>query len=173
MVTSMGERMLRAAKLDAAVYEEIEEDRTATGQAVAVVVVVSLATGIGLRAGFQGLIVGLVAGVVAWALWAALIYWIGAKMLPEPTTHADWGELARTLGFATTPGVLRVLGIVPVLGELVFVATGIWMLVATVIAVRHALDYRSLPRAVGVCLIGWVAQMVVFYLLTSMVRPPL
>jgi hypothetical protein len=168
---TFGERMLGAAKLDRAVYEEIENDRTATGQALTVVVLVSLATGVGLRAGIQGVFVGLVAGVIAWALWAALIYWIGTKLLPEPQTRADWGELARTLGFATTPGVLRILGVIPVLGELIFVVTGIWMLVATVIAVRQALDYQSLPRAVGVCFIGWIAQVAVFYLLTRMARP--
>jgi hypothetical protein len=170
-MASFGERMLRAAKLDRAVYEEVENDRTATGQALGVVVLASVATGIGLTAGVNGIVIGLVAGVLAWALWAALIYWIGAKMLPEPETRADWGEVARTLGFASTPGVLRVLGVVPVLGELVFIVTGLWMLVATVIAVRQALDYRSMPRAVGVCVIGWVAQVAVFYFLTRLVRP--
>lgn len=170
-MATLGQRMLGAAKLDKAVYEELENDRTATGQALGVVVLTSVATGIGLTAGLSGIIIGLVAGVIAWALWAALIYWIGAKMLPEPTTHADWGELARTLGFATTPGVFRILGVIPVLGELIFVVTGIWMLVATIIAVRQALDYQSLPRAVGVCFVGWVAQVAVFYLLTRTVRP--
>jgi hypothetical protein len=96
MATSFGERMVRAAKLDRAVYEELEKDRAATGQAAAVVVLVAVATGIGLGAGLRGLAVGLVAGLVAWALWAALIYWVGARMLPEPQTRADWGELART-----------------------------------------------------------------------------
>jgi hypothetical protein len=170
-MATFGERMVRAARLDRAVYEEVENDRTATGQALAVVVLVSVATGLGLRAGVQGLIVGLVAGVIAWALWAALVYWIGVKMLPEPETRADWGALARTLGFANSPGVLRVLGILPVLGELVFVVTGVWTLVATVIAVRQALDYRSLPRAVAVCFIGWIAQLAVLYMLTRMARP--
>ena len=170
-MASFGERLVGAARLDGALYEEVENDRTATGQALGVVVLSSVATGIGLTAGFQGIVVGLVAGVIAWALWAALIYWIGARMLPEPATHADWGELARTLGFATTPGLLRILGVIPVLGEIVFVVTGIWMLVATVIGVRQALDYRSLPRAVVVCFIGWIAQVAVFYLLTRTVRP--
>jgi hypothetical protein len=131
-----------------------------------VVVLVAVATGIGLGAGLRGLVLGLVAGLLAWALWAALIYFVGAKMLPESQTNADWGELARTLAFASSPGALRILGIIPVLGEIVFVITGIWMLVATVVAVRQALDYQSLPRAVAVCLIGWVAQMVVFFLIT-------
>jgi hypothetical protein len=166
MATGLGERMVRAAKLDRAVYEEVEKDRTATGQAAAVVVLVAVATGIGLGAGLRGLALGLVAGLLAWALWAALIYFVGAKMLPESQTNADWGELARTLAFASSPGALRILGIIPVLGEIVFVITGIWMLVATVIAVRQALDYQSLPRAVAVCLIGWIAQMVVFFLVT-------
>ena len=113
----------------------------------------------------------MVAGVIAWALWAALIYWIGARMLPEPDTRADWGELARTLGFASAPGLLRVLGVVSAVAEIVFLVTAVWMLVATVVAVRQALDYRSLPRAIGVCVIGWVAQGVVFYILTSLARP--
>jgi hypothetical protein len=171
MMTSFGERMVRAARLDRAVYEELESDRTATGQAAAVVVLVAVATGIGLGAGFRGLALGLVASLVAWALWAALIYWIGARMLPEPQTRSDWGELARTLAFASSPGALRVVGIVPVLGEIVFAITGIWMLVATVIAVRQALDYQSLPRAVAVCLIGWIAQMAVFFVLTRSAGP--
>ena len=171
MATSFGERMIRAARLDRAVYEEVEKDRTAMGQAAAVVVLVAVATGIGLGAGMRGLAIGLIAGLVAWALWAALIYVIGARLLPESNTQADWGELARTLAFASSPGALRILGIVPVVGEIVFVVTGIWMLVATVIAVRQALDYQSLPRAVAVCLIGWVAQMFVFFLLTRNVGP--
>ena len=171
MATSFSERMVRAAKLDRAVYEELEQDRTATGQAAAVVVLVAVTTGIGLGAGFRGLLLGLVAGLLAWAFWAALIYWIGAKLLPEPQTRADWGELARTLAFASSPGALRILGVVPVLGEIVFAVTGIWMLVATVIAVRQALDYRSLPRAVAVCLIGLVAQMALFFVLTRTAGP--
>lgn len=170
-MATFGERLLRAARLDRALYEEVEQDRTATGQALAVVALSSVATGVGLGAGAQGIVVGLVAGVIAWAVWAALIYWIGAKMLPEPDTRADWGELARTLGFASTPGLLRVLGVVPVLGELVFLVTGVWMLVATVVAVQQALDYKSLPRAIGVCVIGWLAQVAVFYVLTQLVRP--
>jgi hypothetical protein len=169
-MATFGERMLGAARLDAAVYEEIENDTTANRQALTVVVVVSAATGIGLTAGLEGIVIGLVAGVVSWAVWAALIYWVGARMLPEPATTADWGQLARTLGFASTPGLLRVLGVIPVLGELVFIVTGLWMLVATVIAVRQALDYTSLPRAVGVCLIGWIAQVAVFYMLTQVAR---
>jgi hypothetical protein len=152
--------MIRAAKLDVQLYEEVEADRDATGQAMIVVVLSSLAAGVGsLGSGaWQGIVVGTIAALVGWVVWAFLTYFIGTRLLPEPQTKADYGELLRTIGFASSPGLIRVLGIVPGLGPLVFLAAGIWMLVATVIAVRQALDYISTTRALGVCLIGWLAQ---------------
>jgi hypothetical protein len=159
------ERMLGAARLERATYEELEQDRTATGHALGVVVLSAVATGIGVGAGVRGVLVNAVAAVVLWAIWAALVYWVGTKLLPEQDTRADWGELARTVGFAQAPGVLRVLAIIPILGDLVRAAVDVWVLIATVVAVRQALDYRSLPRAVGVCLIGWGLQIVVFAVL--------
>ena len=81
--------------------------------------------------------------------------------MPEQQTHADYGQLLRTIGFASAPGVIRMVGIVPGLGGIVFAVAGVWMLVAMVIAVRQALDYTSTLRAVGVCLIGWLAQALV------------
>ena len=90
---------------------------------------------------------------------------IGTKMLPEPQTHADMGQMLRTIGFSSSPGVIRVLGIIPGLNTLVQIIAQVWMLVAMVIAVRQALDYTSTLRAVGVCLIGWIIQFVVLVIL--------
>jgi hypothetical protein len=161
-MATLVERMLGAARLERATYEEVEQDRRATGQALGVVVLSSLAAGLGLGAGLRGLVINTVAAIVLWAIWAALVYWIGTRLLPEQDTRADWGEVARTVGFAQTPGVLRVFAIIPILGDFVRAATDVWVLIATVVAVRQALDYRSLPRALGVCLIGWGLQIVVF-----------
>src|SRR4029450_5184343 len=149
------ERMIGAARLNTNTYEEGEADRGATGQALGVVVLASVASGIGMGQGLRGLVIGTVLSLIGWAIWAWLIYFIGPRWLPEPDTNADAGQLLRTVGFAMSPGVLRVLGIVPLLGELVFVVTASWTLVARVVAVRQALDYRSTGRAVGVCIIGW------------------
>jgi len=99
---------------------------------------------------------------VGWFIWALLTYFIGTRLLPEPQTKADYGELLRTIGFSSSPGVLRVLGIIPMLGNVLNFIVGIWMLVAMVIAVRQALDYKSTWRAVGVCLIGWIVQIAIF-----------
>jgi hypothetical protein len=107
------------------------------------------------------------ASLVGWYIWAYLTYFIGTKLLPEPQTKADHGELLRTIGFSSSPGLIRVLGIIPVLRSIVFAIAGIWMLAAMVIAVRQALDYSSTLRAIGVCLIGWFIQMVLFVLLSS------
>jgi Yip1 domain len=157
-MASFVDRMVGAAKLEVAMYEEVEADRGATGQAMGVVLISSLATGIGLYGNWSlgRSIIGAAAALVSWFLWAFLTYLIGTKLLPEPQTSADVGELLRTTGFSSSPGVLRILGAVPAIGALISFIVSIWMLVAMVIAVRQALDYRSTARAVGVCLIGWV-----------------
>ena len=160
-------RMLRAAKLDVNLYEEVEADTGAMRQAMGVVVLSSIAAGIGSIAtgGLGGILMGTIAALIGWYVWAFLTYYIGTKFLPEPQTRADLGELLRTIGFSSSPGLIRVLGIIPGLGGVVFLVASIWMLVAMVIAVRQALDYESTLRAVGVCMIGWIIKALIFVLL--------
>ena len=164
------DRILRAAKLDVELYEEVEHDEGALGQATTVVVLSALAAGIGGlgAAGVTGLIGGTLAALLGWYLWAFLTYFIGTRLLPEPQTRADYGQLLRTIGFSSAPGLIRVLGIIPGLASIVFTIAGIWMLVAMVIAVRQALDYTSTLRAVGVCAIGWLAQGLILALVFAM-----
>ncbi len=161
-MASLGDRMIRAAKLDKHVYEEVEADTSATGQAMLVVVLSSVAYGIGSLAfgGLSGLFLGALIALAAWFVWAFLTYFIGTKLLPESQTKANVGELLRTTGFSSSPGLLRILGIVPGFTGIVFLACAVWMLVAMVIAVRQALDYQSTGRAIAVCIIGWVVQVV-------------
>ena len=165
-MASITDRMIRAAKLDVNLYEEVEADKGAMGQAMGVVILSSVAAGIGTigTTGIKGLVLGTIVALVGWFIWAFLTYFIGTRLLPEPQTKADYGELLRTIGFSSSPGVLRVLGIIPMLGNILNFIIGIWMLVAMVIAVRQALDYKSTWRAVGVCLIGWVVQIAIFAL---------
>jgi len=160
------DRMIRAAKLETGLYEEVEADKGAMGQAMGVVVLSSLAAGIGTvtTQGASGILIGTIISLIGWYLWAFLTYLIGTKLLPEPQTQADHGELLRTIGFSSSPGLIRILGIIPFLRGIVFLAAGIWMLVAMVIAVRQALDYKSTLRAVGVCAIGWLIQMLLLAL---------
>ena len=160
-------RMLGAARLDVNVYEEVEADQSATMQAFMVVAMVAVASGVGLLSvqGVSGLIVGVIFGVVGWALWALITMWIGTTLLRTPETEANWGQLLRTLGFAQSPGILRVFGFIPVIGPVIFAVTSIWLLVTMVIAVRQALDYSSTLRAIGVVLIGFITNVALFSLI--------
>ena len=161
------DRIVRAAKLDINLYEEVEADKGAMGQAMGVVVLSSIAAGIGSigTMGVKGIIIGAITALIAWYVWAYITYFIGAKILPEPQTKADHGELLRTIGFSSSPGLIRVLAIIPGISGIIFAIASIWMLIAMVVAVRQALDYQSTLRAVGVCIIGWVIQAIILMIL--------
>lgn len=177
-MSSLKDRMIRAAKLDASLYEEVEADTEAMRQAMGVVVLSSVAAGIGTitRGGFAGVIPSILLGtlfaLIGWFVWAYLTYFIGTKLLPEAQTKANLGELLRTIGFSSSPGLIRVLGVIPGLAGLVFFVASIWMLIAMVIAVRQALDFESTFRASGVVLIGAIAQGLIIALLFFILGSP-
>jgi hypothetical protein len=173
-----------AATLNTATYEEVEADSRATVQAVIVVVLSSLSVGLawaidwliaGLIGGLLGgmsvlvFVVGAVLAFIAysilavagWLMWVLVTWIVGTRFLPEPGTSSNLGELTRTVGFAQAPGMLRFLSGIPLLGYLFTLVIWIWMLAAFVVAVRAALDYKSIGRAVGVCAIGWAVNVVV------------
>ena len=169
-MSSFKERVMGAARLDVKIYEEVEADKNAMNQAVGVVILSSLAAGLGAigKAGPGGILGGTLMALIGWLIWAYLTYVIGTKILPEPQTKADLGQLLRTIGFSSSPGLIRVIGIIPGLSGLVYSIAAIWMLVAMVVAIRQALDYHSTWRAVGVCIIGWIIQGLTIALLFSL-----
>jgi hypothetical protein len=162
-MSAFAARVLHAALLDVDTYEEVEADAGANLQALAVVVLAALAMGIGSieNSGASGILWHTIVSVAGWYVWAFVTYVIGTRLLPTGETVADHGELLRTIGFSSGPGILRVLMIFPPLSLWIFAICSLWMLVAMIVAVRQALDYTSTPRAVGVCLIGWLVQAVI------------
>ena len=152
-------RLIGALALDPITYEEVEGDRSATGQALLVVVLSSVGAGIGARGLGSGSMRSMIfisaLSLLGWMAWALLTYQIGVKLMPEPETRSDVGELMRTIGFSAAPGMLRIFGIVPGASIPAFAITAIWMLIAMIVAVRQALDFRSTARAVAVCGLGW------------------
>ncbi|NIR45708.1 MAG: hypothetical protein GWN99_15010 [Gemmatimonadetes bacterium] len=161
-MAGFAERMMGAAALDVRTYEEVEHDHTATGQAAGVVALVAIASAIGSYGvgGIAGAIGAVVAAFVSWVIWAAVTLVVGTKIFDGT---ADMGEMLRTLGFAQSVGVVKVLGIVPILGWLASIAAGLWMLVCGVVAIRQALDFTT-GKAIGTVLIGWVAMMLLYVL---------
>lgn len=167
-------RMIGAAQLQVSTYEEVEADKGALGQAAGVVVLAAIAAGIGtIGAGGFGLFIWAIIGaLIGWVVWAALIWVIGTKLLPESQTQADMQQVLRTIGFAAAPGLLRVFGIIPLIGWIIIIIANIWMLVAMVVGVRQALDYRGTGRAVAVCLIGFIIEIVIMGVILSMFGMP-
>ncbi len=162
-MSTFTQRMIGAAKLDVDIYEEVEADTSAMGQAMTLVVLSSLAAGVGSfrEIGLVGVLIAGILALVGWFIWAGLTYLIGTKLLPEPQTESNVGELLRTIGFASSPGLLRIFAFLPAVGTILNFVVGVWMLIAMVVAVRQALDYKGTGRAIGVCLIGWLVYFLV------------
>ena len=149
---SLAARMVDASRLDVSLYNEVEHDHGATGQAAAVVAIVAVASAIGGLGGPGASVFGaVIASVVGWLIWALVTYLVGDKLLGGT---ASWGELLRTLGFAQAPGVLYVAAGLPFIGWLVRSIVMVWILFAGIVAIREALDVTT-GKAVLTALIGW------------------
>ncbi len=160
---SIVDRMMGAAFLNVATYEDVEADPTATGQAAAVVGIAVVAAAIGeFSLGPMAMLGSAVAAFLRWGVWAAITYFVGTRVFGGTAT---WGELLRTLGFAQAPGVLAAFAFFPIIGGLVNPIIGLWMLVTGVVAIRQALDF-STGKALLTAALGlipyWVALAVLF-----------
>ena len=161
------DRMKGAALLHIDTYEEVEADHTATGQAAGVVLLVAIAQAIGgAGQGGFGIFAGVISALLGWLLWAGITYLIGAKLFGGTAT---WGELLRTIGFAQTPGVLHVLGIIPVLGGIIRFGVVIWVLIAGIIAIRQALDI-STGKAILTAVLGWLVIILPLAIVAAVAR---
>ena len=151
-------RLVGVLKLDAQAYEDIEHDRKATAQALTVVILGSLAAGLGagLTFGPTALVRETVGGVAGWVMWAGVTYLLGARVWPESETRTDMGELLRTIGFSYASSFFSIFGVLPLIGGAVRVVVALWLLATTVVAVRQALDYRSTAKAFQVVFAGWL-----------------
>lgn len=163
--------IFRAARLDSSLYEEVEADASALLPAMLVVLIASVAAGIGniYEAGVQGIGWISLSALLGWFIWSFLTYFIGTKLMPEPQTEADLGQLLRTIGFSSSPGIIRIFGLIPGAGTVLSIISSVWMLVAMIIAVRQALDYSSTLRAIGVVIIGWTVQLLFVLLVASLI----
>jgi hypothetical protein len=164
--SSLTDRMIRAARLDIGLYNEVEADLNATNQALTVVVITAIAAGIGAAVGASsngttgvigGLIGGLIAELVGWLVWSWVMYFVGTRFFGGTATY---GELLRTLGFAYSPGVLLILRFIPVLGGLITLIVFIWRILTGFIAVREALDIDS-GKTVATIVLGFIGYIIV------------
>lgn len=168
--------MVRTSRLDVNAYEEVEADTGATSQALTVVVLSALASGVaaaigaataGSRPGMAevnplgALIGGILIALIGWAVWSFVVYFVGTRLLGGTATY---GELLRTLGFANSPGVLNIFGFVPVLGGIIGLIVAIWTLITGFIATRQALDIDN-GKTVATIIVAFIALLIVYAIL--------
>lgn len=139
-------RMIRAMKLDAHLYEEVEHDPNANSQGLLIIAIVSIAQaiGLGLNSAFVGesmsniLVIGLfgfLETVIGLVIWSYILYFIGTKLFRGVATMQ---EVWRCTSFARSPGIFFIIPI-PFFGFLV----SIWIFVAYIIGARAALDIST------------------------------
>ena len=171
MFKNFFDRIFRAIKIDVELYEEVERDKSATIQAGLVVVLSSMAAGVGaLQLGASNFLLAPIFSLISWYVWAYIIYFVGVKLFPEKNTKSNHGELLRTIGFSSAPGLLRVFGVTPDLMAVTFIGSAIWMLACMVVGVRAALDYKSLWRALGVVIVAWLFQAILLFTILILFR---
>jgi hypothetical protein len=186
MSTDLAIRMTRAIKLDVSLYEEVERDVHASSQAIMVVAISRICTGLGslvrtlFRRGFglgiesqvvpalYSAVTGVALALVGWLIWSFLTYIVGTCLFRGPETEANFGELLRTIGFSSSPGIFNALSFFPFMTLL----TGIWELAAMIVAVRQALDFETM-KAVLTCSIGWIAYVIALTLIDVLADLPL
>ncbi|HEX5498901.1 MAG TPA: YIP1 family protein, partial [Thermomicrobiales bacterium] len=162
---SLVDRMIGAARLDPNTYENVEHDTSATGQAATVVIVAAIAAGIGSLGGprpygLGNFIWGVISALVGWVIFAALVYFVGTKLLPSATTSSTLGEVMRTLGFAETPAILAVFGFIPGIGGLIAFIASIWVLVTAIVAIRQSLEVTT-GRAIAIGIIAFLIPLII------------
>ena len=171
MFNKLFDRIFRAIKIDVELYEEVERDKSATIQAGLVVVLSSMAAGVGaLQLGASNFLLAPIFSLISWYVWAYIIYFVGVKLFPEKNTKSNHGELLRTIGFSSAPGLLRVFGVTPDLMAVTFIGSAFWMLACLVVGVRAALDYKSLWRALGVVIVAWLFQAILLFTILILFR---
>ena len=171
MFNKLFDRIFRAIKIDVELYEEVERDKSATIQAGLVVVLSSMAAGVGaLQLGASNFLLAPIFSLISWYVWAYIIYFVGVKLFPEKNTKSNHGELLRTIGFSSAPGLLRVFGVTPDLMAVTFIGSAFWMLACMVVGVRAALDYNSLWRALGVVVVAWIFQAILLFAILILFR---
>ena len=171
MINLFLSRVFRAIKIDIELFEEVEKDKKATLQAGLVVVLSSLAAGVGsLHLGASNFLIAPALSLLSWYVWAYIIYFVGVKLFGDRKTKSNHGELLRTIGFSSAPGLIRVFGVTPELITVTFIGSAFWMLACMVVGVRAALDYKSLWRALGVVIVAWLFQAILLFTILILFR---
>ena len=150
-------RLIAALRLDPQLYVDVSCDAAATSQAFRIVLLSGLSNGVGLlgRIGAAGILAGIVAAILGWLLWAAVVGLTGTVF----GHRREDRSLLRVLGFANAPGVFLILGLFPTVAGLVRFLVVVWLLATTVRAVQAVFAVTT-RRAVVISVVAFVVYLI-------------
>ena len=159
MISIFLNRIYRSIKIDADLFDEVQKDKSATIQAGVVVLIASLAAGVGsIHLGASNFLFAPILSLISWFVWTYIVYFVGVKLFADTKTNATPTSLLRAIGFSSAPGIIRVFGFTPELMTVTFIGSALWMLACMVVAVRQTLNFKSLWKALGVVVMSWFVQ---------------
>jgi|TARA_B110000285_G_scaffold222230_1_gene276154 hypothetical protein len=171
MINLFLNRIFRSIKIDPEVFDEVQKDKNATIAAGTVVVLSSLAAGIGAsHLGVVNFFLAPVLSLITWFVWAYIVYFVGVKLFPDLKTKTTHVALLRSIGFSSAPGMIRIFGFNEDLMNVMFVGSAFWMLACMVIAVKQTLNYKSLWKALGVVVIAWFIQAFILIIILTLTK---
>lgn len=155
------DRFVRAARLDSELYKEVVANPQMLNQAWITVLIYCMAAawGIGGGVGAIGTNIVMITALIGWYIWAFFTYFGATRFFRENKTEIErWDRktVIRAMGFASAPGVVHLLGVIPGLQPVPFVGAIIWMIVCATFAVKQALNFESPYRAAAACIIAWI-----------------
>ena len=154
-------RIVKCSMFNSDAYEEVEHDESAMSQALIIVLISGTALGLYQSNFFFDtfspavVLISVIYGMLSWALFAWITYFVGTRIFRTNETEADWGQLARTLGFASAPKILffGILFFSSSIMQSVESIILLWVTVTSFIAIRQALELTNL-RALGTTLVS-------------------
>ena len=168
MISIFLNRIYRSIKIDADLFDEVQKDKSATIQAGVVVLIASLAAGVGsIHLGASNFLFAPILSLISWFVWTYIVYFVGVKLFADTKTNATPTSLLRAIGFSSAPGIIRIFGFSPDMMTVTFIGSAFWMLACMVVAVKQTLNYQSLWKSLGVVIISWFVQ--AFFLLIILV----
>lgn len=165
--------MKKASLLNREGVLELKENKSATGQAIAILVFTALAIGLGSTIqteslnnslSLYGIIVGAVGSIItgcfAAFVWSGTLFLVGTKLFQGKT---GFWELARPMFFAASPALLFVLISIPVplFYRAVAILAASWVIVLQGFVLKQVMGF-DLRRTVLTLAVGFVILLFIY-----------
>jgi hypothetical protein len=152
-------RLFRVIRLDQSMFDEIASDPSLQPHSVWAVAIFAMATSFGLFSSAGGTTVNivLITTMLAWYVWAFSVFYIGSRAFRAETSPVDRKAVMRVVAFASAPGLIRLLGLIPKSFVILLLISSIWILIAAVIGLKKVFVQTSTSRIAAVTVGTWLA----------------